>query len=478
VTPLGRAQDLRHRSVAVVGGGITGLTAARRLARQGAHVTVYEAGPRLGGQVRTETVAGHEVDVGAEALHLGAPELAALLDELDLAGGAVTARPGRSWIWTGRRLRHLPEGVGPAGPTRLGPVLRSGVLSPRGVARAAAEPLVPRAAVLRRGGDVAVGTFVAGRFGRQVTDRLVDPVLGNLHAGDVSRLSLRSTTPQLAARATQHRSILLSHRGGPASPPPRFVSFRRGLATLTDAIVASAGVDVRVRAPVTSLRRAGNGYRLGLGAGRRGRAPDHDAVVLAVPPDAAAAMLGPVAQGAAAGLAGLRSASVVTVVAAYPRAAAEAAPALQATGMLVTSSAGRLLKAATFLGRKWPHLEDPDRFLVRLSAGRAGSSDLAHLDDGDLVERLHADLAEATGLRSGPVEVLVRRWPKALAQLEVGHQGRIDAVRRHLRDLPGVALAGAPYEGLGVGTCVGSGERAARAVAVHLADRDRQGASR
>jgi oxygen-dependent protoporphyrinogen oxidase len=460
--------------VAVVGGGITGLTAARSLARRGAAVSLYEAGALLGGQIRTVTVAGHRVDVGAEALHLASPAVRALIDQLGVAGNVVTARPGRSWIWTGDRLRRLPAGVGPAGPTRRAPVLSARVLSPRGLARAAVEPLVPRTAAHRDGRDVAVGALVASRFGRQVADRLVDPLLGNLHAGDVSRLSVRATTPQLAAQAARHRSLLLARRPRGRGASPSFVSFTGGLTTLTEALLADVAVEVHLGAPVASITRTGHRYRVVLAAGPgSGGARDHDAVVLAVPFDAAADLLGPMALGAAARLTAMRSASVVTVVAAYPRGVADATPALAASGVLVTSSAGRLLKAATFLTRKWPHLDDPDVFLVRLSAGRAGSTEVSGLSDDELVERLHADLADATGLAAGPTATLVTRWPRALAQLEVGHVERTEAIRHQLRGLPGLVLAGASYEGLGIAACIGSGERAAETVSAQLAGTDR-----
>lgn len=154
------------------------------------------------------------------------------------------------------------------------------------------------------------------------------------------------------------------------------------------------------------------------------------------------------------------------MVAAYPQRALAEAPALGATGLLVPSSAGRLLKAATFLSSKWPHLASADGHLVRMSVGRAGDHRIEALDDAALVEHLHRDLAEATGVRSDPHEVLVQRWPGALAQLEVGHLDRIADVRRALT--PGIARAGAAYDGLGVAACIRSGEGAAQQVH-HLA---------
>jgi oxygen-dependent protoporphyrinogen oxidase len=456
---------MSHRTV-VVGAGVTGLVAARALAAAGCDVTILERLRRAGGQVRTVDLAGHRVDVGAEALHLPAPPVGELLDELGLRDGLVTAEAAWTWIWGSRGLRPLPAGVGPAGPTRLAPMVGSRVLGPLGLARAALEPLVPARAI---DGDVAVGAFLGRRFGRQVTERLVDPLLGSLHAGDVSGLSLHAATPYLAAAARSRRSLLLGGRGRrTASGAPAFGTFPGGLGTLIDALVDHRSLTLRTGVAVSSLRADRCGVDLDLSDGDRVRA---DAVVLAVPAHAAAAVLSGRGQGGeppdvaaedgASELSALRSASVATVVAAYPRAAVERIRAFRATGLLVPSTEGRFLKAATFLSRKWPHLDDPDVFLVRLSAGRAGGEDVTALPDRVLVERLHRDLATATGLRCEPSLVHVQRWPRSLAQLEVGHLDRLRAIRSALPGGGSVVLAGAPYEGVGLAACIGSGRAAA-----------------
>jgi oxygen-dependent protoporphyrinogen oxidase len=447
-------------SVAVIGGGITGLVAARALTARGARVTVLEAGSRLGGQIRSVAFAGHTVDVGAEALHIAGPHVGSLLDELGLRRDLVQANPGSAWIWTGRGLRRLPAGVGPAGPTRLRPLLQARILSPRGLVRAGLEPLIPGST---RGSDVAVGAFLSRRFGRQVTDRLVDPLLGSLHAGDVHRLSLRAATPYLAAQVDQHRSLLLAQRGRSQAGAPSFVSFPQGLTRLIDALEADAGCTVRCDTRVEALTvvDTDSGCELRTASGESLAV---DAAVLALPAHAAARLLAETAPEVASGLDGWRAASVVTAVVSYPAAAADAAPAMRASGLLLPSTSGRLLKAATFLTRKWPFLDDGERMLVRLSGGRAGSEEIAALDDAELVRRLHADLAEATGLGAEPLEVHVERWPRAMPQLEVGHLERLAAVRGALSARGPVVLAGAPYDGIGLAACIRSGQRAADAI--------------
>lgn len=464
--------------VAVVGGGITGLTTARRLSQEGMRVILLEGSDRLGGQVHTLDLAGRRVDVGAEALHLAAPSARSFVEELGLREDVVAARSGTSWIWTPRGRRPLPAGVGPAGPTRLRPVLSSRVMTLAGLVRAALEPLM---ALVRRPldpdstVDVSVGSFVTGRFGRQVTDRFVDPLLGGLHAGDVDQLSLRACAPSLVPAASVRRSLVMRRRpSAPPAPagspaPVMFASWPGGLSTLTDALLRDVDVEVRLSSRVTALHRSPSGYLLDV-EGHPGVAAD--AVVLAVPSAMAARLIEPHAPTAAEPLRQQRTAKIATVVLGFPRALVADLPALAGNGILVPSSTGTLLKAVTHLSTKWPHLDGGDTYLLRVSAGRDGSDELEGLDDDALVARLRVDLARFTGIEAEPTLVHVQRWPTGLPQLHVGHLERLEAVREELAQrLPGVQLAGAAYEGVGLTSCIGSAQSAARAVADYLAGR-------
>ena len=437
--------------------------AARGLAREGVAVTVVEASRRLGGQVRTVAFEGLAVDVGAEALMVASPATEALLAELGLADTSVTARPGATWLATPRGLRRLPAGVGPTGPTRLRPVLASGILSARGIGRAALEPLMARGRPAD--GDVAVGDFVARRFGREVAERFVDPLLGGIHSGDIHRLSLRACAPQLAPLHASGRSVALAAARRRSSPgvAPRFVTWPRGLSSLVMALMDGVDLDLRLGERVAGITRTpqGQGYAVRLASGVSLAA---DGVVLAVPSSVAARLLDGVAPGVAVAVEATRFATVATVLAALPLKAAEGVPALRGTGLMVPSTAGRLLKGATFLSSKWPHLAAPDAHLVRLSAGRAGSSALDDRSDEELTASLLADLADLTGLRAVPAATAVHRWSRALAQHEVGHPERVQAARRALAGAPGVVLAGASYDGGGIAGCLRSGEAAAAAV--------------
>ncbi len=503
---------MAHRSgparVVVVGAGLTGLTAAWLLRDSGVEVVLLEAGDRIGGQIHTVPFAGMPVDMGAEAVHLAAPGAAQLLEQLQLADSVVASGPGGTLIGDGRRLIRLPEGMGPAGPTRLWPLARSRALGPLGMARAAWEPVAARGQ--KRSGavgdDVSVRDFVVARFGAQVADRLIDPLVGGLHSGDISRLSLQSATPLLAVFARSGRSIVLSGKarraaaGGSPSGSGGFVTWVEGLITLPETMLAQSGATVRFGARVTRvLAAAGGGYAVQLapaiGAAPRqlgepagpvaGRDPavrtacdaalpgeqlTADAVVLAVPASVAAPILEQLCPAGADPLARQRFASVATVAAAFPVAVKDRVPALRGTGILLSSTSARVLKAATFFGTKWPHLAAPDVYVLRMSAGRDGVPVAETLDDDELVSAVLGDLGELIGLREKPIQTRVQRWRATMPQLEVGHARRLAAARGALAAYPGVVVAGASYDGVGIAACVRSARTAVDGVLAVLAE--------
>lgn len=429
----------------VVGAGLGGLVVARTLTEAGHRVTVLESSDQIGGQIRTVDWHGLRVDVGAEAMFLGGPHLKDLIADLGLLNDLVAPNPGSSWLQhRSGRLSKLPEGVGPTGPTKLRPVLASGLLSPLALARAGQEPLRARRKI---DGDISVGHFVTRRFGRAVADVFVDPMLGNLHAGDIDRLSLISTASQLVPAARQGRSLLRRRTpppapAGPVVPP--FASFATGLGLLVDRLAGE--LTIHRQTPARAARRTPEGWDV--------TTPDAtisaEHLVIAAPASVAATLLEPTLPGIRAQLTAGRVADVATIVYAYP-AAVRTLPALRdGNGLLLRSTGGRrLFKAATFLSRKWTHLGSDDVFLVRASAGRAGSDALESVDDDGLAQRVHTELAKIIGLDTPPEDSLVTRWPGAYPQLEVGHSARLAAIRDRLAGHP-VSLVGAPYDGLGI----------------------------
>ncbi|SEG08905.1 protoporphyrinogen oxidase [Actinacidiphila yanglinensis] len=467
--PDGGAGAAGH--VVVVGGGISGLAAALDLAAGGARVTLLEASERLGGKLHADEIAGVPVDLGAESILARRPEATALAREVGLGDDLQPPAVGGAALWTRGRLRPMPQGQVMGVPGDLAPLASSGVLSAAGLARLPLDHVLPRTEI---GEDTAVGGYVAARLGREVVDRLVEPLLGGVYAGNSYEISLRAAVPQLYAAAHEGRSLIEAVRGlqrkaaAAGAGGPVFNGIRGGIGRLPLAVAAAcraAGVRIETGTPVRELRRTGpHGWRIGLD----GRALAADAVVIAVPARAAADLLAAEAPAAAAELGAVEYASMALVTMAFRRRDVLALPL--SSGFLVPPVDGRTIKAATFSSRKWGWLDSAggDTFVLRTSVGRHGdTADLAW-DDTDLVRLSREDLGEAVGLRAAPIAARVTRWTGGLPQYAVGHVDRVRRLREQVGKLPGVALCGAVYDGVGIPACVGSGRRAAAEVLATL----------
>jgi oxygen-dependent protoporphyrinogen oxidase len=425
---------------AVVGGGIAGLAAAYDLAAHG-DVVVHEAGDRIGGKLRTEPFAGTMLDAAPDAFLARRPEAVQLCEELGLRDELEPPAAGTSYLWSRGALRPVPKGQVLGVPTDFRALRASGVLSTRGVVRAALEPWLPGRPLA---GDDTVGEVIRRRFGAETAARLVDPLIGGINAGHTDRLSIDCVAPQIAAAARRDRSLARALRSLPApAPGPVFLTLPGGMERLVGALVAAIearGGEVRTGSAVTSLDQL-----------------DADGVVVATPAFAAAPLLLPVAPAAAAVLDGIAYSSVTLVAFAYPDGAVERP--LDASGFLVPRPEGLLMTACSWSSSKWGHLAGDGRFLLRVSAGRVGDDRAQGMADEAVVAQLRAELATTMGVRGEPLEVAVHRWPRAFPQYAPGHLDRIAAA---LADLPaGVALAGAMLGGVGIPACIGTARAAA-----------------
>lgn len=431
--------------VAVVGAGLAGLAAARDLRQAGAQVVVLESADRVGGKVRLSVVGGVPVDEGADSILRRVPEAV----DLATAAGFALISPAElgASLWTRGRMRPLPPGTVMGMPADLGALVRSGVLSPRGLARAGLDLILPGDPV---SADVAVGELVRRRLGREVVDRLVDPLLGGVYAGRADLLSLQATVPQLYATATQRRSLVRAARASRGTPTagPVFAGIPGGLGHLPP--VLAEGLDVRLGTTVRGLARTSTGWRLETGPAADPSYLEVDAVVLAVPAAPAARLLtGHAATEELAGL-GYASVGIVALVLDGPSPG-------EGSGFLVPAVEGRVLKGVTFTSRKWGRT---DGTVVRCSVGRYGEErDLQH-SDAELVAAVLAELSQAVGPLPRLIDSRVTRWGGGLPQYAVGH---LDLVRRLRASLPvGVVVAGAAYDGVGLPAVVRSGQVAAR----------------
>ncbi|MET9384148.1 protoporphyrinogen oxidase [Streptomyces sp. NPDC002928] len=441
--------------VVVIGAGIAGLAAAHRLLERGARVTVLEASDRVGGKLLPGEVAGVRVDLGAESMLARRPEAVALAREVGLADRLQPPATATASIWTRGALRPMPKGHVMGVPGTASAL--TGVLSDEGLARIDRDADLPRTEV---GDDVAVGEYVAARLGREVVDRLVEPLLGGVYAGDAYRISMRSAVPQLFQAAQTHDSLTEAVREIQAKAAanqqtgPVFMGIAGGVGQLPLAVAESVrarGCEIRLNSPVRGLRHTGDGWEV--------LVDDHveqaDAVVVAAPARDAAHLLSEESPGAAAELRTVEYASMALVTLAYRRGDA-ALP--EGSGFLVPPVDGRTIKASTFASQKWGWIadEDPDVIVLRTSVGRYGETEILRRDDAGLVDVSRYDLKAATGLDATPLETRVTRWTDGLPQYPVGHHARVARIREHVAKIPGLAVCGAVYDGVGIPACIAS----------------------
>ncbi|HET7406982.1 MAG TPA: protoporphyrinogen oxidase [Mycobacteriales bacterium] len=452
--------------VAVVGGGIAGLAAARALVTSGARVTVLEGSPRLGGKLHTSEVGGLPVDEGAESFLWRAPGATELAGDVGLAGDLVHPAAVGAAVVSRGRLRRLPPrtmfGI-PGDPRALA---AANVLSLRGIARVAVEPWLPGGPPTA---DTTVGGYVRRRLGREVVDRLVDPLLGGVYAGRADALSLQATMPQLLPHLASHRSLLEAARAAVPEPSgqPVFATVRGGLGRLVEALqlaVEPAGAEILLGRPARELRRTASGWRVVHGSTRDAQTLDADGVVLALPAAPASRLLTDDVPAAATDLGQVDYASVALVTLVFPASAAgRHGPVSRLSGYLVPEVEGRPVKAVTFFTTKWPHL-DTDAIVVRCSFGRYGDPAVLQRDDADLVVDARRELLDSAGISAPPVASRVSRWGGALPQYAVGHLDRVRRVRAAVAGAGGLAVCGAAYDGVGIPACIRSGQQAATEV--------------
>lgn len=467
----GNGGRIRPR-VAVIGGGITGLVAVHHLlnAEPRVDVVLYERSATLGGKIRTASLGeGGELtaECGPDGFVNKGSEIPSLCETLGVHGELVASAPGGVSLWSRGRLRRLPSSLVmglPVDPMRM---LGSGILRPHELLRVAFDLVLPRTSVSR---DLTVAELIGTRMGRAVVERLVEPLLGGIYAGSADLLGVDAALPGLRARLGQRRSLIRVLRAGTPGVGAGVSTLRGGLERLTDALhrdAARRGAAIRLRSPVAAIHPSpSRGYELLTADG----VPDSvDAVVVAAPAGAAAAMLRSLSPAAAGALELIPYASVAVVSLLYPSAGFTVPP--QDNGFLVPRGEARLLRACTWTTTKWPHLARDGVVLARCSVGSFTDHRPAQTSDDALVHLVHGELQVAVGVTLAPYQALVTRWDQAMPQYVAGHRDHVAAVRAALP--PGVILAGAACEGVGLSACAAQGRGAAESALAHVAARAR-----
>ena len=477
----------RPRTVVVVGGGISGLATAYALQEQAAaaglaiRCVVLESGSSWGGKIVTRRVGDLVTEAGPDSFLSQKPAGIQLCTKLGLAGQLINTNEAgkKAFVLKGGQLHELPEGLLSFVPKQLGPFLRSGLLSWTGLMRMGLDVVVPRGPV---GGDQSVAEFLRRRFGAQAYERVLEPLMAGIYAGDAEQMSLRATFPSFLNLEQQYgsviRGMMAARKKAPAAPAgstrrTMFVSLKNGLGELITTLtaqLAQQGVELRLGCRVEAVRVRSHQpgrwmYDLNLGDGS---ALSTEGLVLATPAYVSAELMRPLSPMAAGLLEMIPYTSTVTISLAYPAGAV--AGVVEGFGFIVPRREGRDLIAATWTSLKWPYRAPADQVLLRCYVGGVGREAILQLDDEQLVSGVRAELSALCGIKTEPGYVEVNRWSRAMPQYTLGHLDRLTQLDAALSRYGGLALTGAGYRGVGIPDCIREGTVAAGRIIRDLAD--------
>ena len=461
------------KQVAIIGGGISGLTAAFHLEKARAlgadlHYSVIEAGQRLGGSMYSDRVEGCLVEAGPDSFLTEKPWALTLCKELGIDDQLIGSNDAqrKTYIVVNNRLIAMPDGLMFMVPTKLVPTAMSPLFSWGTKVRMAQELLHPPRPMEN---DETVGELVERHFGAQVVDRLADPLLSGVYGGDANKLSARAVLPRFVEMEEKYGSLskamLASHNkmramAGKQPPRPLFSSLKDGMQQMVDAIVARLDRSaLRLRTRVRAVYPQGERWRLAIDMGGN---ETFDAVILATPANVAGALLEAVDRDLADDLLGVTYSSSVTVTLGYHMDQLKHLP--PGFGFLVPRSEGRRMLACTFVHNKFPHRAPADKGILRCFLGGARDEAVLNLTDDEIVDTVRKELREIVKLETRPMFDRVYRWRGAMAQYESGHIARIARIEKRLKDILGLEVAGNAYHGIGVPDCIREGMNAANAV--------------
>ena len=458
------------KRVAIIGGGISGLAAAfaleeRHQAGESLTYVVYEASPRFGGVLVTEQVDGCLVEAGPDSFLTEKPWAAGLCRRIGLEGQLIGSNDDdrKTYILVKGKLTPLPDGLMFMVPTQLAPALLSPLFSSGTKFRMVREwRFSPR----QSNGDESVASLVERHYGAEMVDRLADPLLSGVYGGAAAELSVRAVLPRFAEMEAKHgslaRGILAARKNleqSEAGPRPIFTSLKNGMQQLPESILAKLAPDaLHPSSVVQALQRQDGGWIVSAGY-----ASDHfNAVIVATSAPVAASLLEMASPDLSAELRTISYSSSVTVALGFCKEVRSSLP--PGFGFLVPRSEGKRMLATTFVHNKFPHRAPEDRALLRCFLGGSRDEQALQLPDEEILGIVREELRQILGLTAEPLFARVYRWKGAMAQYTVGHLERIERIEKLRKQLPGLALAGNGYRGIGVADCVRSGEQAAAEV--------------
>ena len=475
-----RQRETGQRRIIIIGSGISGLAAEYQLKQASAargravEVLLLEASGRVGGTVRTLKREGFLLEAGPDSFISEKPEALQLAKEIGLESRLIETSEAhrRSFIVRGGRLRPVPEGFQLLAPTRFWPFVTTDIFSWPGKARMALDLVLPRRTATEGNGadDESLAQFVRRRFGREALERMAQPMVGGIYTADPEHLSLRATMPRFLEMERQHRSIIRAmwrarkrtsaaqQRGTSGARYSLFLAFDEGVQVLTDKLAALLSDSIRLNAQVNALDfdQATQRWHLTVNNDETIHA---DAVCLALPAYAAAALLRTLDGELANELDAIPYASTATVNLAYHRA--DIPHPLDGFGFVVPFIEQRATLACTFSSVKFAGRAPADHALLRAFVGGALQPDMFALDEDEMVAAVRADLHALLGIEAPPLFAHVERWPRSMAQYHLGHLERVARINERLINFPSLQLAGNAYNGAGLPDCIRSGRTAA-----------------
>lgn len=472
----------QNKKVVIVGGGITGLSAAFYMQKEAREkglpldVILVEASNRLGGKIQTVRRNGFIIERGPDSFLIRKKSMGILAQDLGIEGELVKNATGQAYVLVGGELHPIPGGSVMGIPTEIGPFLKTGLFSLSGKLRAAGDFVLPRSNIK---GDQSLGGFFRRRFGGEIVENLIEPLLSGVYAGDIDHMSLESTFPQFYAVEKKHRSLILGMKkttpkqlpqkdGHGAKKEGVFHTFRNGLETIVEAIEqqlepGSVMKGVRIDA-IEAPGMVGEKTILEMNDGRKIEA---DAVILTTGHEMAGRLFAP--HGLLQDLREIPTTSVATVALAFPEE--HVVQDKEGTGFLVSRSSDYSITACTWTHRKWPTTTPAGKVLIRAFVGRVGDEAIVDLPDAEIEKIILADLGRVMNITGKPDFTVITRWKKDRPQYRVGHKQRIAAARAELESkFPQVKLAGASYNGVGLPDCIDQGRAAVKEVLEDLFD--------
>jgi len=472
----------QNKKVVIVGGGITGLSAAFYMQKEAREkglpldVILVEASNRLGGKIQTVRRNGFIIERGPDSFLIRKKSMGTLAQDLGIEGELVKNATGQAYVLVGGELHPIPGGSVMGIPTEIGPFLKTELFSLTGKLRAAGDFILPRSNIK---GDQSLGGFFRRRFGGEIVENLIEPLLSGVYAGDIDHMSLESTFPQFYAVEKKHRSLILGMKkttpkqlsqkdGHGAKKEGVFHTFRNGLETVVEAIEqqlepGSVMKGVRIDA-IEAPGMTGEKTILEMNDGRKIEA---DAVILTTGHEMAGRLFAP--HGLLQDLREIPTTSVATVALAFPEG--NVVQDKEGTGFLVSRSSDYSITACTWTHRKWPTTTPAGKVLIRAFVGRVGDEAIVDLPDAEIEKIVLADLGRVMNITGKPDFTVITRWKKDRPQYRVGHKQRIAAARAELESkFPQVKLAGASYSGVGLPDCIDQGKAAMKEVLEDLFD--------